>query len=154
MKITFWPMWPQMTSNQNLRLNLVVEGVKLINMDESHVHAVQFVGGVAFWKFWPFLTFDPFTLGRWKGHHGVFWYLTPTNSLAVFSFVIWDCSKLDPIVKNELLTLWPLDDPWGHIKYNFCSYPQGMIVIKFHWNPIKCVEEKTNCQKKQEEPSK
>ena len=19
--------------------------------------------------------------------------------------------------------LWPLDDPWGHIKYNFCSYP-------------------------------
>ena len=19
--------------------------------------------------------------------------------------------------------LWPLDNPWGHIKYNFCSYP-------------------------------
>ena len=47
--------------------------------------------------------------------------------------------------------LWPLDDPWGHIKYNFCSYPPCMIVNKFDWNPIKCVEEETDCQKEEEE---
>ena len=35
-----------------------------------------------------------------------------------------------------------------------------MIVTKFNWNPIKCVEEETDCQKegkkkkKQQEPSK
>ena len=26
-------------------------------------------------------------------------------------------------VKMNFWPLWPLDDPWGHIKYNFCSYP-------------------------------
>ena len=47
----------------------------------------------------------------------------------------------------NLWPLWPLDDPWGHIKYNFCSYPPCMIVTKFDQNPIKCVEEETDCQK-------
>ena len=47
----------------------------------------------------------------------------------------------------NFLPLWPLDDPWGHIKYNFCSYPPCMIVTKFDWNPIKCVEEETDRMK-------
>ena len=51
----------------------------------------------------------------------------------------------------NLWPLWPLDDPWGHIKYNFCSYPPCMIVTKFDWNPMKYVEEETNCQKEEEE---
>ena len=46
--------------------------------------------------------------------------------------------------------LWPLDDPWGHIKYTV-AIPLCMIVTKFDWNPMKYVEEETNCQKEEEE---
>ena len=40
-------------------------------------------------------------------------------------------------VKMNFWPLWPLDDPWGRIKYNFCSYFQCTIVTKFDQNPIK-----------------
>ena len=56
--------------------------------------------------------------------------------------------------ENELLTpvtpRWPL----GHIKYNFCSFPPCMIVTKFDQNPIKCVEEETDCQKEERKRKK
>ena len=51
-------------------------------------------------------------------------------------------------MKMNFRLMWSLDDPWGLIKYNFCSYPAGMIVIKFDRNPIKCVEEEKDCQTK------
>ena len=49
-------------------------------------------------------------------------------------------------VKMNFWHMWPLYDPWGHLKYNLYSYLPGMIAIK-HWNPIKCVEEETDCKK-------
>ena len=35
-KMTFWPLWPQI----QIMVTTFVEGVKLINMHESHDHAI------------------------------------------------------------------------------------------------------------------
>ena len=53
-------------------------------------------------------------------------------------------------VKMNFWPLWPLDDPWGHIKYNFSSYPPMHDCNKFDRNPMKYVQEETNCQKEEE----
>ena len=41
LKMTFWPLWPQMTPESRLTFAPIVylEGLKRINMDESYGHA-------------------------------------------------------------------------------------------------------------------
>ena len=47
--------------------------------------------------------------------------------------------------------LWPLHDLWGQTVDNFCNTHPLVILTNFGQNPIKHVEEETNCEKKKEE---
>ena len=44
--------------------------------------------------------------------------------------------------------LWPLHDLWGQAVDSFVATYPPVILTKFGQNPIKHVEEETNCEKK------
>ena len=71
-----------------------------------------------------------------------------------------DCQKEErkkERMKMNFWPLWPLDDPWGHIKYNFCSYPPMHDCDQVWWKSDKVCGRRNRLperRKKQQETSK
>ena len=94
---------------------------------------------------WHILTFEPLTLLGGVTWHWFFilWLLSIRWHN---QFLNWNCFHI-----FHVLNVFDPCDPYrwplrSYKVYSVATSP-GMIVIKFGRNPIKCVEEETNCQK-------
>ena len=64
--MTFWPLWPQMTTGEFFRIKPFLEGIKLMHLHKLRVNATHsegldaFLVKMTFWPPWAQMTPDEF----------------------------------------------------------------------------------------------